>query len=116
MRIGELAQRCAVSTDAIRLYEARGLLRAVRQSNGYRDYPAQAVEIVQVIRTAQALGFTLAEIAAHTSPNASLLQAEPDLPALFKEKAAMVQARIEALEQLRQELLKRSGMDCPLRG
>ncbi len=116
MRIGELAQKTGCSTDALRLYEERGLLRSLRMDNGYRSYPPQAVDIVQVIRTAQRLGFTLAEIAAHGGGSQTLLESEPDLPALFQAKAAMVQERIEALQQLRQELLARAQEPCPLGG
>ncbi len=35
-----------------------------RRGNGYRDYPVEAVEWVCYLRSAQALGFTLAEIEA----------------------------------------------------
>ncbi|MGQ0711319.1 MAG: MerR family transcriptional regulator [Rhodoferax sp.] len=115
MRIGELAQKTGCSTDALRLYEERGLLRSLRQDNGYRSYPAQAVDIVQVIRTAQRLGFTLAEIATHGGASGNLLQAEVDLPALFQTKAAMVQERIQELQQLRDALLARAQEPCPLR-
>ncbi|MFY8041985.1 MAG: family 1 glycosylhydrolase, partial [Rhodoferax sp.] len=40
----------------------QGLIRARRLANGYRDYPPEVVTLVQYIRTAQQLGFTLAEI------------------------------------------------------
>ena len=38
MRIGELAARVGTSTRTLRYYESRGLLRARRAVNGYRDY------------------------------------------------------------------------------
>ena len=62
MRIGELAQASAVSRDTLRFYEQRGLIAAQRSANGYRDYPADMVQLVQYIKTAQRLGFTLGEI------------------------------------------------------
>ena len=62
MRIGELAQASAVSRDTLRFYEQRGLIAAQRSANGYRDYPAQMVQLVLYIKTAQRLGFTLGEI------------------------------------------------------
>ena len=46
MRIGELAQACAVSRDTLRFYEQRGLIAASRSANGYRDYPADIVQLV----------------------------------------------------------------------
>lgn len=65
MRIGELADRTGLSQSRIRFYEKIGLLKAVdRRSNGYRDYPREAVVILQLITTAQSAGFGLEEIRA----------------------------------------------------
>ena len=64
MKIGELARRSGVNASAIRFYESRGLLGAAqRQSNGYRDYPEDAVLALGIINGLQQAGFTLAEIA-----------------------------------------------------
>ena len=63
MRIGELARRSGLSTSRIRFYEAKGLLAAVsRKSNGYREYPADALLVLGVIVGAQRTGFSLDEI------------------------------------------------------
>ena len=63
MKIGELAKRTGLATSAIRFYEAKGLLNAVsRQTNGYRDYPPQAVAVLSIIANAQQTGFSLDEI------------------------------------------------------
>jgi len=63
MRIGELARRSGLSTSRIRFYEAKGLLTAVsRKSNGYRQYPADALTVLGVIVGAQRTGFSLNEI------------------------------------------------------
>ena len=62
MLIGELATASGLSREALRFYEQQGLIRARRLANGYRDYPPEVVTLVQYIRTAQQLGFTLAEI------------------------------------------------------
>jgi DNA-binding transcriptional MerR regulator len=61
-RIGELAKTTGVSTDTLRYYERKGALRSDRSSNGYREYPENAVERVRMIRQAMAVGFTLAEL------------------------------------------------------
>ena len=63
MKIGELAKRSGLAASTIRFYEAKGLLRAVdRQSNGYRDYPLEAVAVLSIISDAQQAGFSLDEI------------------------------------------------------
>jgi DNA-binding transcriptional MerR regulator len=63
-RSGELARRAGVSADTLRHYERRGLLPAARRTpNGYRLYPAEALERVRLIQKALSLGFTLEELA-----------------------------------------------------
>src|SRR5690349_23851822 len=62
--VGELAQAAGISTDTLRHYERKALLKPKRSSNGYREYPAHALERVQMIRQALAIGFTLDELAA----------------------------------------------------
>lgn len=62
--IGELAERTGVSAATIRYYESLGLLRPPARSNaGYRRYSDDAIQELTFIRKAQALGFSLEEIA-----------------------------------------------------
>lgn len=62
--IGELAERTGVPAPTIRYYESLGLLRPPARSNaGYRRYSDDAVQELTFIRKAQALGFSLDEIA-----------------------------------------------------
>jgi DNA-binding transcriptional MerR regulator len=63
-RSGELAELAGVSTDTLRHYERKGVLvRPSRKVNGYRQYPAAALQRVRLIRRALAVGFTLDELA-----------------------------------------------------
>jgi len=64
MNIGEFARRGGVSASAVRFYEDRGvLLPPSRLSSGYRIFgPADLERLIQV-RRAQALGFSLEQIA-----------------------------------------------------
>jgi len=62
--VGKLAEACGVSTDTLRHYERKGLLRPARLLNGYRTYPEHALERVRMIRQALSVGFTLDELAA----------------------------------------------------
>jgi DNA-binding transcriptional MerR regulator len=125
MQIGELSSATGLSRDTLRFYEKRGLLRARRQANGYRDYPPEAVQWLCYLRSAQALGFTLAEIedgmpllsgdgaAAAGAPAA----AAPLLRDALRRKLADIDARIHALQALRDGLareLGQPGAACPL--
>src|ERR1700730_16243192 len=63
-RSGELAELAGISTDTLRHYERKSVLpRPLRKANGYRQYPASALQRVRVIRRALAVGFTLDELA-----------------------------------------------------
>ena len=121
MRIGALAALTGLSRDSLRFYEQRGLLQARRSENGYRDYPEEAVQWLGYVRTAQQLGFTLAEIAADLPQLTQGDDAAPALRATLTRKLADVDARIAALQGLRTELAGRltaipvAGADCPLR-
>ena len=63
MRSGALARAAGVSTDTLRFYERRGLLpRPPRDANGYRRYPADALQRVVMIQRALDAGFTIADL------------------------------------------------------
>ncbi|CAL9295703.1 MerR family transcriptional regulator [Streptomyces sp. SudanB52_2052] len=61
MRIGELAARAGTTTRTLRYYEARGLLPARREGNGYRTYDESDLKLLRQIRTLQDFGFDLEE-------------------------------------------------------
>ncbi|MFB7383564.1 MerR family transcriptional regulator [Kitasatospora purpeofusca] len=115
MRIGELAARTGLTRDTIRFYEKSGLLVSGRTANGYRDFSPGAVEWLRYVRTAQALGFSLAEIARTGEELRGAADTAGALSALFEEKIRVVDARMAELAVLRAELATRVGTGCPLR-
>ena len=64
LTIGRLAKQVGVNVQTVRYYERRKLLPPTsRMPSGYRLYGNEALRRLQFIRNAQALGFTLREIA-----------------------------------------------------
>jgi MerR family mercuric resistance operon transcriptional regulator len=64
LRSGQVARAAGVNQQTLRYYERRGLLaEPVRTPGGHRAYPAEAVTVLRVIKAAQRLGFSLAEVA-----------------------------------------------------
>ena len=64
LRSGQVAAAAGVNVETLRYYERRGLLREPQRSfGGHRLYPPETVTTMRLIRAAQRLGFTLAEIA-----------------------------------------------------
>ncbi|MET0546926.1 MAG: Cu(I)-responsive transcriptional regulator [Caulobacterales bacterium] len=62
MNISDAAQLSGVSAKMIRYYESIGLISAVgRKSNGYRDYSDDAIAVLQFVRRARSLGFSVDE-------------------------------------------------------
>ena len=117
MRIGQLATATGLSRDALRFYEKRGLLVAQRGSNGYREYPPEAAQWLRYIRTAQSLGFTLAEIEADLPIVSGQPDSAPALREALRRKLDDIDRRVQGLVQLREELARRLGeamTDCPL--
>lgn len=63
LTIGRLARAAGVGVETIRYYQGRGLVPVPETQGAYRYYPADLVERILFIKRAQALGFSLDEIA-----------------------------------------------------
>jgi MerR family transcriptional regulator, copper efflux regulator len=107
MKIGELAQASGVTTETIRFYEKLGLLpRSTRAANGYRSYGETMVERVKFIRTAQALGFSLSEIADILPRFDQAVFMRADLEHKLHAKIRAVDSQLRRLESLKSDLLQ----------
>ena len=63
MRIGKFAVAAAVSIDAVRFYERRGVLHpAPRTAGGYRTFDHRDLDRVRMARQFQQLGLTVEEV------------------------------------------------------
>jgi MerR family redox-sensitive transcriptional activator SoxR len=62
MTISEVAQQAGVRPSTLRYYESIGLLPAPARVSGRRRYDAAVLQRLEIIRTAQQAGFTLAEM------------------------------------------------------
>ena len=110
LRPSELARATGVSTDTLRHYERIGVLaKAPRTRSGYRVYPAESLERVNMVRHALRLGFTLAELAEilHTrdrggAPCSRVL-------GMLEGKLNMIEEQIRDLEHLRRHMVQTVG-------
>lgn len=63
MNISEASQKSGLSSKMIRDYEKAGLMPAARRTeNGYRRYDDNDLAVLQFIRRARDVGFSLSEI------------------------------------------------------
>lgn len=63
--IGELAKSANTTKDTVRHYEQLGLLKSRKRQAGsrlYTEFHPECVERIELIKSAQAIGFTLTEI------------------------------------------------------
>ncbi|MBA5638768.1 MerR family transcriptional regulator [Duganella sp. LX20W] len=114
MKIGTIARAAGVSCDTLRFYEKQGLIRSTRADNGYRHYAPETAQLVTYIRTAQRLGFSLAEIGGHMSAVWNAPDQDAAVAELLAEKVRDIENRIAELQGLRKELLERVRQQCPL--
>lgn len=98
IRIGELAKRTGASQKAIRLYESLGLLGQVQRNGAYRIYSEGNVRQVQMIRSAQALGFSLSELKSVLHPK----QGEPGWSVLLRQLDLKRQSMLRDIERLQE--------------
>ncbi|MFM2331601.1 MAG: hypothetical protein RIQ74_424 [Pseudomonadota bacterium] len=62
MYIGELASLTGTTPKAIRHYEKLGLLPVAKRKGNYRIYETIDIQSIKMIRLAQSVGFSLAEL------------------------------------------------------
>ena len=64
LTVGQMAMRSGVAVSALHFYEARGLIRSHRTSGNQRRYARDVLRRVAIIKVAQEVGISLAEIGA----------------------------------------------------
>jgi len=120
MKIGELAAESGLSASKIRFYESVGLLRKVeRQRNGYREYPPEALLVLEIIASATRAGFTLEEVR-HCLPDDLKRWDEQKLTGSLRKKIASIEAMEVKLAETKASLqrvirnieTKPSDMSC----
>lgn len=111
--IGELAQRTDTATSALRFYEERGLISAVRTAAGHRRYPRAMARRVAFIVFAQRVGLSLEEIRGELAQlPTERVPAREDWERLTQAWSARIDARIAELIRLKNGLTGCIGCGC----
>lgn len=125
LTVGNLAKAAGVEPSTIRYYERRGLVTpAARRNSGYREYDSDAVRSVRFIRHAQALGFSLDDIAELLALRIDTRGSCSDVRQRSQRKLADIAEKIASLTRMRLALDKlvdscsRDGpsSECPILG
>jgi DNA-binding transcriptional MerR regulator len=112
LRIGDVARSAGVNVQTLRYYERRGLVvPGFRRHSGQREYDMADVNRVKVIKAAQRLGFTLAEIQEMFDLSAHR-RSTGELRARATAKVAEIDERIARLKSMRTDLRAVIAADC----
>lgn len=124
LTITRFARASGVNRETIRFYEQRGLLAAPpRSAAGYRLYAADEARRVRFIKHAQAVGFTLEEIAELMALRCGLGGTCAAVKARAHAKLADIERRIAALNEMKHALTRitascdgdeGSSSECPI--
>ena len=110
--IGEAANAAGLTTRAVRLYEARGLIaEPPRTSAGYRLFTDQDVETLAFVRRGRTLGLSLDAIADIMAISQNQAPCERTR-ALLDQRVAEIDATIDDLQRLRETIVTAQRTDC----
>jgi len=99
--IGQLAKSVGVNIETVRYYERRKLLMpTARKPSGYRLYGEDVARRLRFIKNAQALGFTLEEIAGLLNLRVDSEARCGDVQRRAQAKLAKVEAKLKDLESM----------------
>ncbi|MDA8045516.1 MAG: redox-sensitive transcriptional activator SoxR [Actinomycetota bacterium] len=113
LTIGDVAERAAVATSALRFYEREGLIGAARSDGGQRRYQREVLRRIAFIRAAQRVGLSLDEIkqTLSTLPDGRTPTAT-DWKRLSRSWRPLLDQRIAELERVRDKLDSCIGCGC----
>ena len=113
LSIGELSRRTGLSVSAIRFYEARGLVKAVRTGGNQRRFLRADIRRLSFAQIAQQLGLSLADIQAELAPlPQGRAPTRQDWQGISRRIRGRLGRRIEMLERTRELLDGCIGCGC----
>jgi MerR family transcriptional regulator, redox-sensitive transcriptional activator SoxR len=113
LTVGQLAERAGVAVSALHFYETKGLIRSHRTAGNQRRYGMDTLRRVAIIRVAQELGISLAEVGRAFAglPEGRPLSRE-DWEAMSSRWASELDTRIAQLQRLRSGMADCIGCGC----
>lgn len=122
LSVGQLSKRSGIPISTLHFYETKGLIRSERNAGNQRRYPRHILRQLAIIRVAQSVGLSLAEIREHLK---TLPQDGPptaaDWQRLSSEWSGELEEKIKMMTALKDKLTACIGCgclsvtDCPLR-
>ncbi len=121
MNISDAAARAGLPPKTIRYYEDIGLIKPLRDSNGYRTFRDSDLHKLVFLGRARALGFTIENCRALLALWEDKSRANADVRAIAKEHLSQIEHKIADLTAMRDTLTNlvqtcasNSRPDCPI--
>lgn len=104
MRSGELIKQTKITRDTLRYYNRLGFLIPVVKENGYKEYSQEDVWMVEFIKSAQNIGFSLKNIKELAEQMKSAECRHRSLIPFLKNKLEEVDTKVKALKKIQKHL------------
>ena len=104
MNISDVANRSGLPANTIRYYEDIGLIKPLRDGNGYRAFRDSDMHKLAFLGRARALGFTIDNCRALLALWEDKSRASADVRAIAKDHLKQIEAKITDLEAMRDTL------------
>lgn len=104
MNIGEVAAQSGLPPKTIRYYEDIGLIKPLRDANGYRAFRDSDMHKLRFLGRARALGFTIDECRALVALWGDDHRASADVRSLAVDHLARIEAKITDLRAMHDTL------------
>jgi len=104
MNIKDVAQRSGLPAKTIRYYEDIGLIRPLRQANGYRSFRESDLHKLAFLARARGLGFSIEDCRALLGLYEDKGRASADVRQLALAHLDQIAAKIEELQAMRRTL------------
>ena len=121
MNISDVAKRTGLPPKTIRYYEDIGLIRPVRDTNGYRRFQEADAHKLAFLGRARALGFSIEDCRTllalyedETRASADVKRVAQDHLKQIEDKLAQLESMRDTLTHLVHECAGDSRPDCPI--
>ncbi len=101
MNIGDVSNQTGLPAKTIRYYEDIGLIKPLRDDNGYRRFRSQDVHKLNFLGRARALGFTIEDCRTLMALYEDDTRASADVKKVARAHLAQIEAKIADLNAMR---------------
>jgi len=104
MNIGDVASRTGLPSKTIRYYEEIGLIKPMRDANGYRRFRDQDLHKLGFLGRARALGFTIEDCRTLLALYEDETRASADVKRVARQHLDQIDGKIADLKAMRDAL------------